>query len=166
MDLPAGYNITKDAGVDVFSPTKEVFEDFTNFLAVVEEISGRKTGVVKVIVPEAAVLPVLSIDIPNNNSNLLSTSNSRLRGAKIESKEVSLYRVLVLPAADVIASPNAIEQHREGVTTKWNLDAGNSPDAWKEPRFETAVTEDRMIKELLVGEENSLFTMNVKCGVP
>lgn len=166
IDLPVGYNITKDAGIDVFSPTKEVFEDFSNFLAVVEEISGREKGVVKVIVPATAVLPVLSVDIPDTSSSLLPTSKPRLRAAKIGSKEVSLYRVQVLPAADVIASPDAIERHREGVMTNWNLDAEHLPNAWKEARYETAVTEAQMIKELLGGEGNSLFTMNVKSEVP
>ncbi|KAL9122950.1 MAG: hypothetical protein Q9187_000491 [Circinaria calcarea] len=165
MDLPSGYNITKDAGIDVFSPTKEVFEEFSNFLAVVEEISGRDNGVVKVIVPETAVLPVLSVDLPGMNQTLLPTSKLRLSAAKIESKEVSLYKLQVLPAAEVRVSPEAIEQHRTSLKTKWSLDARHLPDAWKETRFETTVTESQMIKQLLRGAGNSLFTMNVKCNV-
>ena len=166
MDLPVGYNIAKVAGVDVFSPTKEVFEDFSSFLAVVEEISGRKTGVVKVIVPATAVLPVLSVDITDKDFNLLRTSKPRLRAANIGSKDVPLYRVQVLPAADVIAGPNAIERHREEVMTRWDLDAGHFPEAWKEARYDTAVTEDRMIKELLGGEGDSTFTVDIECKVP
>lgn len=166
MDLPSGYNITKDAGVDVFSPTKEVFEDFPNFLAVIEEISGREHGVVKVIVPETAVLPVLSVDLPGMNPAKLPTSKLRLSAANIESKEVSLYKVQVLPAAEITASPEVLGQHRTSLKTQLRLDARHLPDAWKETRFETTVTESQMIKQLLQGAGNSLLTMNVKCEVP
>ena len=40
-----------DGGLYVFTPTSANFSDFGNFLKDVEEIAGRKMGVVKVIVP-------------------------------------------------------------------------------------------------------------------
>ena len=38
-------------GLHIFSPTMAAFSDFGRFLRDVEEIAGRKTGVVKVVVP-------------------------------------------------------------------------------------------------------------------
>ena len=38
-------------GLHVFSPTMAAFSDFYRFLREVEETAGRKTGVVKVVVP-------------------------------------------------------------------------------------------------------------------
>lgn len=38
-------------GLHVFSPTTAAFSDFGRFLREVEKIAGRKTGVVKVVVP-------------------------------------------------------------------------------------------------------------------
>lgn len=40
-----------DNGLYVFTPTAENFADFARFLKDVEEMAGRKMGVVKVIVP-------------------------------------------------------------------------------------------------------------------
>lgn len=40
-----------DKGLYVFTPTAEVFNDFTRFLKNVEDMAGRKMGAVKVIVP-------------------------------------------------------------------------------------------------------------------
>ena len=40
-----------DAGLYVFTPTLDNFSNFGAFLKDVEEIAGRKMGVVKVIVP-------------------------------------------------------------------------------------------------------------------
>ena len=40
-----------DDGLHVFSPTTDAFLDFGRFLKAVEEVAGRKMGVVKVVIP-------------------------------------------------------------------------------------------------------------------
>lgn len=50
-EVPDGFNHFMDKGLHVFSPTADVFNDFTTFLEVVEAIAGREHGVVKVVVP-------------------------------------------------------------------------------------------------------------------
>lgn len=47
-----GYNLTIQDGLHVFRPTAEVMNDFENFLQRAEDIAGRETGVVKVILPK------------------------------------------------------------------------------------------------------------------
>ena len=49
--LPRGIDLQIEDGLYVFKPTAAVFRDFERFLKVVEDLSGRKTGIVKVIVP-------------------------------------------------------------------------------------------------------------------
>ena len=48
-DLKGGLRVEND--LHIFSPTMAAFSDFGRFLGNVEEIAGRKTGVVKVVVP-------------------------------------------------------------------------------------------------------------------
>ena len=40
-----------EGGLHIFTPTAAAFRDFARFLKGVEEVAGRKRGVVKVIVP-------------------------------------------------------------------------------------------------------------------
>lgn len=40
-----------EQGLHIFTPTRAEFSDFERFLEDVEEVAGRETGVVKVIVP-------------------------------------------------------------------------------------------------------------------
>ncbi|KAI9812585.1 MAG: hypothetical protein M1827_004574 [Pycnora praestabilis] len=47
-----GFNMTMENGCYVFAPTVDVFREFERFLATVEELAGRKAGVVKVVVPK------------------------------------------------------------------------------------------------------------------
>lgn len=47
-----GLNLTIEDGLHVFRPTANVIHDFEKFLLKVEDIAGRETGVVKVILPE------------------------------------------------------------------------------------------------------------------
>ena len=49
--IPKDYNLSMEQGLHVFSPTRRVFEDFPNFLEIVENLAGRQCGVVKVVVP-------------------------------------------------------------------------------------------------------------------
>ncbi len=51
-EVPDGFNLVMDKGLHVFSPTANVFKEFTTFLETVEAIAGREHGVVKVIVPK------------------------------------------------------------------------------------------------------------------
>ena len=48
-DFKGGFRVKND--LHIFSPTVAAFSDFGRFLRDVEEIAGRKTGVVKVVVP-------------------------------------------------------------------------------------------------------------------
>ena len=45
------YGLTIQDGLHIFRPTADVLNDFENFLQRAEDIAGRETGVVKVIVP-------------------------------------------------------------------------------------------------------------------
>ena len=45
-------DMTIQDGLHIFRPTAEVLNDFEKFLLRVEDIVGRETGVVKVIIPE------------------------------------------------------------------------------------------------------------------
>ncbi|KAI9724726.1 MAG: hypothetical protein M1812_000001 [Candelaria pacifica] len=53
--IPDGYNVSRENGLYVFSPTLKVYQDFPRFLAKVEEIAGREHGVVKIIVPKESL---------------------------------------------------------------------------------------------------------------
>ena len=44
--------MTVQDGLHIFRPTADMLQDFGKFLVKVEEIAGRETGVVKVIVPK------------------------------------------------------------------------------------------------------------------
>lgn len=46
------YNLTIQDGLHVFRPTADVLNDFENFLQRAENLAGRETGVVKVILPK------------------------------------------------------------------------------------------------------------------
>lgn len=46
------FNWTIQDGLHIFRPTADVLSNFENFLQKVEDIAGRETGVVKVIVPK------------------------------------------------------------------------------------------------------------------
>lgn len=46
------YGLTIQDGLHIFRPTADELNDFENFLQRVEDIAGRETGVVKVIVPK------------------------------------------------------------------------------------------------------------------
>ena len=48
-DFDGEFRVEND--LHIFSPTMAAFSDFGRFLRNVEEIAGRKTGVVKVVVP-------------------------------------------------------------------------------------------------------------------
>ena len=52
IDNLDNYNLTIQNGLHIFRPTAGVLSDFENFLQKVEDIAGRKAGVVKVIVPK------------------------------------------------------------------------------------------------------------------
>lgn len=51
-DTPKAFDFEVIDGVYVFQPTVASFVKFENFLETVEEIAGRKMGVVKVVVPK------------------------------------------------------------------------------------------------------------------
>ena len=40
-----------EQGLRIFTPTATAFSDFTRFLRGVEDVAGRKVGVVKVVIP-------------------------------------------------------------------------------------------------------------------
>ena len=40
-----------EQGLHIFTPMRDEFSDFERFLEDIEEIAGRETGVVKVIIP-------------------------------------------------------------------------------------------------------------------
>lgn len=42
-----------EQGLHIFTPARAEFSDFERFLGDVEEVAGRETGVVKVIVPSS-----------------------------------------------------------------------------------------------------------------
>ena len=52
-EVPEGFEgaFHMEEGLYVFTPTAAAFSDFCRFLKDVEEIAGRKMGVVKIIVP-------------------------------------------------------------------------------------------------------------------
>ena len=164
VDLPPNYNFAMDAGVYVFSPTKEIFDDFASFVEVIEAVAGRKHGVVKVIVPEEVVLPTRSAgpDSPQDGLKLLPSTKVSLRREKVRSNEVLAYHLDTTPAADISVSSLTIEQHRMKVIDKWAIESKQCGDAWREASYETTVDEEDMIRIMLGKEEQMLLTLNVE----
>ena len=152
-----------DAGVYVFSPTKEIFDDFANFVEVIEAVAGREQGIVKVIVPQVVAQQTRSdnSDPPQDCLNLLTSVKVSLGREKLKTDAIVAYCVETHPVVGVLATPFTVERHCMEIIDKWTGIDEQRNDVQRDNSKERILTEKAMIDIMLEKEENMLSIMSL-----
>lgn len=139
-----------DCDIHVFEPNLSVLQDFETFLKVVEEIAGRKVGVVKVVLPRLAVRPT-EIDEQLHNKQLLPTQRFEMARTRTSPDTTVVYEVKTTQYGFEFADPHAIGNHDRTLSETWALVEGQERRVWKEPRFGTMLKEKSVVDRLASG---------------
>ncbi|KAI9707331.1 MAG: hypothetical protein M1836_000291 [Candelina mexicana] len=119
-NIPEGYNVSRENGLYVFTPTLKVYRDFSRFLARVEEIAGREYGVVKIIVPKAS-LPTsrpmtaasIAVDTPpglSSHTGDSTASNPCPSDSQINQTDHLLNRAMHMTGIDPLSTKSTSNQ--------------------------------------------------------
>ena len=151
-----------EAGVWVFSPILDVFNDFANFLQKIEELAGREWGAVKVVPPKRKLTRPALGSMKYESLPVLPALEVRLTQRKLRTDTIRAYQTVYSPATSITASAHEIEKHRTMVVAAWGLSQVQKADAWRESVFENTYTEEQMIQQMSESGNSSLCTIDIE----
>ena len=167
---PPGFDPIMEKGLHVFQPTAELFNNFSYFLRVVEQIAGRREGVVKVIVPpewyvnhviahdfqctKRCLLDSLHQQIKSNHnpsnetdSTTLKTCSVYLKDRKGEEDHFDVYDVATTDTEGLTAAAwrQTIDDERSGLQK--SPKGAKFHDGWKEIKRGEEYFENSMVSD-------------------